>query len=509
MNGEPGWYTDPFFFDHERYWDGSSWSDHARPLKTQRPGPGAPTSSNSGAPPTASTPATTSTSAATGTGATAAGAAAAAARPPRPAGAPDPVTAAYPRTNPTPPPPVPDDPTITGVVPAQPGDPTITGVVPARPEDPMITGVVPAQADEPITGVVPAHPGEPAPTGTTPAKPSGPPAVTDLLQGQERQRFGPAHATARGEGRSVAEPEDLVTPGEPAGGPPHHHERRGRGHHQQGSHGAATRGPARRGSRRGPGRRCRRRVSRLRRQRQRQSGSERPSRNCGAPHAAQEVRRRGLHRERGVGRLVVGGGVVGLTGTGAFDLASNSGTIALTTAGGGTQGTEQLVFVGKTVYISFPGISLFEPGKSWISADPSELASASSGIGSGASGFEQLLGNPAASVHQLQSSGLTVTPLGPSTYLGTPVQGYRVVLTRSAIAGDNAGVHGSETLYVTSKHLVRAIVVPITVTASGGTFSETLTMAFSNYGALVTVAPPPATQVVSFTQYEAIQNEAT
>jgi hypothetical protein len=201
-------------------------------------------------------------------------------------------------------------------------------------------------------------------------------------------------------------------------------------------------------------------------------------------------------------------GSSGFSGTGAFDFASGSGTISLTAVGGGSQGTEQLVFVGKTVYVSFPGVSVFEPGKSWISADSTQLGSVSLGIGSGASAFEQLLANPAASVHELQSSGLAVTALGASTYDGTPVQGYRVVLTRSATHGV-AGAQGSEILYITSKHLLRAIVVPVTVTAPGGAFTETFTMAFSNYGAPVTATPPPVTQVVSFTQYESIQNAAT
>ena len=86
-----------------------------------------------------------------------------------------------------------------------------------------------------------------------------------------------------------------------------------------------------------------------------------------------------------------------------------------------------------------------------------------------------------------------------------------MVLTHSAGSGSDGvseGSHTSETLYITSKHLLRAIEVPVTVKATNATFTETLTMSFSNYGTPVTVAPPPADQVVSLTQYQSAQNTA-
>lgn len=36
VNLEPGWYKDPYFRDHERYWDGK-WTDQLRPLQPEQP----------------------------------------------------------------------------------------------------------------------------------------------------------------------------------------------------------------------------------------------------------------------------------------------------------------------------------------------------------------------------------------------------------------------------------------------------------------------------------------
>ncbi len=152
MNWEPGWYDDPFFHLRERYWDGSNWSDEVRLAPTEQPVPTsstdrpkqeAATTPDSGAAhedrPTASTASTASTAA------TAAAAAARASD--RGVRTSDPVTATYPKTEP-----VPNDPMITGVVPAQPEP---------QPDDPMITGVVPAQPAAPLPPMAPPPPPSP------------------------------------------------------------------------------------------------------------------------------------------------------------------------------------------------------------------------------------------------------------------------------------------------------------------------------------------------------------
>ncbi|HTU99118.1 MAG TPA: hypothetical protein VMF13_01160, partial [Luteitalea sp.] len=89
---------------------------------------------------------------------------------------------------------------------------------------------------------------------------------------------------------------------------------------------------------------------------------------------------------------------------------------------------------------------------------------------------------------------------------GTPVTAYHAVLTKTAASGLDGSVQGSETLYITSDNLLRAIVVPVSVRTGGTTFKESITIVFSNYGAPVTVNAPPASEVVTYAQFEAAQN---
>jgi hypothetical protein len=198
----------------------------------------------------------------------------------------------------------------------------------------------------------------------------------------------------------------------------------------------------------------------------------------------------------GPGGSSASAGSSGLAGTGAFEFSSKSGIVSISSA---SAGSEQMLFIGDTVYFSYAGVRELEPGKTWISTDPGELASASA-FASGASTLVQILGNPATTVHALRAPGVSVTSLGSSTYDGKPVHAYRVVLS--------SGAAKTETVYVGSDNLLQAIVVPVSVEASGTTFHETLTVSFANYGIKVAVAPPLASSVVSFTQFEAVQNAA-
>ena len=138
----------------------------------------------------------------------------------------------------------------------------------------------------------------------------------------------------------------------------------------------------------------------------------------------------------------------------------------------------QLVFVGPTVYVYLgPSLSALVPGKTWIAATPTQLGSSGSSLSTGISAFEQLIGNPATLVTQLHGGGVRFTSLGASTFDGAPVQGYLVKLPPSesgaAAASPSgttvAGAHTGERLYVSSKGLVKAIVVPVLVGANGQT----------------------------------------
>ena len=119
-------------------------------------------------------------------------------------------------------------------------------------------------------------------SGQRPA-PSSPAAEAD------RQRIRPAHATSGVQVRRRAEPQDLVTPGEPTVRPAHHHERHGRGERQIGPRRAPASDAAGRS-------RCRRRARRRRRARISPSATARTPRRGRASRSPR--RHEDLHRGR-------------------------------------------------------------------------------------------------------------------------------------------------------------------------------------------------------------------
>ena len=95
-----------------------------------------------------------------------------------------------------------------------------------------------------------------------------------------------------------------------------------------------------------------------------------------------------------------------LSGTGGFDLKNETGTMSLTVPGSpASDSATQIVFVGPSVYVNLGSrLSSLIPGKTWITATAAQVGSSGSGLGPGISSFEQLLGNPATLVQQLNTS---------------------------------------------------------------------------------------------------------
>jgi hypothetical protein len=209
-----------------------------------------------------------------------------------------------------------------------------------------------------------------------------------------------------------------------------------------------------------------------------------------------------------------------LSGTGGYDLKNQAGTMSLTVPGtAATNPATQIVFVGPTVYVNLgPKLSSLVPGKTWVTATPSQLGTSGSDISPGISSFEQLLGNPSALVQQLNTSAARFTSLGTTTFDGAQVQKYQVTFssgqqtTTTGLAGSptaaTAGSHTGEVLYVSSKGLVKAIVIPVVVSANGQSFHESITIAFSKYGHPVAVVAPPASEIATLAQYVAAADQA-
>jgi hypothetical protein len=214
-----------------------------------------------------------------------------------------------------------------------------------------------------------------------------------------------------------------------------------------------------------------------------------------------------------------------ITGSGAFDFANQTGTFSVNLPAGGTgsQLTERILYDGKTVYVNVGSLfgslgalgglgSDLTQGKQWVSIDTSKLGSGNAGaLGGGLDTF----GNPAAMLQQLQSEGGTVTSLGPTTYDGTAVTEYSVALPSSDIekalgelpssaqhALSNVTLPSVDAkVYVANGNLLKAIDLPLSFTVLGHTMSEDMTMVFSNFGTPVSVTPPPASDVIPFSQF--------
>ena len=172
-----------------------------------------------------------------------------------------------------------------------------------------------------------------------------------------------------------------------------------------------------------------------------------------------------------------------------------------------------LIYLGGTIYEGIPQISELFPGKSWLSLDLSGLARSA-----GSGGALNVGGNPAAMLRLLSQQGNTVVPLGSSKVNGVAVNGYRVTFDpaamqrqlssanvpswmRTAISQVNLQ-NATETVYIDSAGQLRRTTMHVEVNApSGKSASVDETFDLSDYGIPVSIAAPPASQVVDFQQF--------
>jgi hypothetical protein len=196
-----------------------------------------------------------------------------------------------------------------------------------------------------------------------------------------------------------------------------------------------------------------------------------------------------------------------VSANGSFDFAHKLGTMTMTIPVNGTQYSEQEIMDGSTVYVNVGGLSNgLAPTKPWISVPTSQLNSSGSALNTM---------DPTSLLQQLQSSGGTVTSLGPTTYQGTSVTEYAATLPASAMMGEIGKLPSSlqqsvsglnlpdmhMNIYVTQDNLLKALSVPsYSVSFSGQSMSIGMTMVLSNYGTTVNVTPPPADQVQPLSQ---------
>ncbi len=222
-----------------------------------------------------------------------------------------------------------------------------------------------------------------------------------------------------------------------------------------------------------------------------------------------------------------------LHGHGSADLSTGVGRLTAAIPGissllrSGQQGSVDVISDGTNVYLRIPGVSSLTGGKSWVETSLSDLGSLT---GSSASSLSlSTLADPAQALAVLGSLGSPVTRVGTVTLDGQPVTEYRTTITTTDIA--SALSHGSSASSAAAGAIQRLGIPAIPVTAwvgpdgrlrqlsatadlshaslsgllgslgssapghsTAGT-TVTLTIGLSHYGAPVSVAVPPASQV--------------
>ena len=164
-----------------------------------------------------------------------------------------------------------------------------------------------------------------------------------------------------------------------------------------------------------------------------------------------------------------------------------------------------------------PLVGQLVPGKTWVGANAADLGSSGtpSGFAVGPALYEELVGNPATLLTELQNPGVKVTSFGTTMYQGIRVEGYTVVLTQKevndrlsqlppSLRAEVPSTGVTEYVYVTTNGLVKAIVLPATFSAAGSSLSDDVSVVFSGWGQPVQIATPTLAQIVSWSQFRSV-----
>ena len=217
-----------------------------------------------------------------------------------------------------------------------------------------------------------------------------------------------------------------------------------------------------------------------------------------------------------------------LTGQASVDLQARKGTATLQvpaidgTSGSSGSSTVTVVADGTTVYLQVPGLASVTGGKSWLSL-PERTGTASTGL----SLTDTALGNPSDLLRLRAAHASSVTEVGTPTLGGAATTEYKAVISVAEIEAQAAS-HHRRRLAAAARKVVSALgvtSVPVTVWVgtdgylrqvqltldlshaqpgpvlgsllpSGPLPVVTETVAFSAYGAPVTVTAPPASDAL-------------
>jgi hypothetical protein len=214
-----------------------------------------------------------------------------------------------------------------------------------------------------------------------------------------------------------------------------------------------------------------------------------------------------------------GGPSITIAGNGASDFATNATNLTLSFSAGGQQIAERSVIDGATAYYNIgPLVGEIVPGKSWVSMDIGSSASGSGSFGTGG-----IFSDPSTLLAVIGAPGTALHSLGPSGVGAARVQQYSVDLgpagikkalssetLPSSLRAEMSAVHYTEMDYVVAvdgtNHLTQVRTTGA-YSVAGEHFTVASTMDMSDYGTSVTVAPPPASAVVSYQRFETIAGQ--
>ncbi|HUC36772.1 MAG TPA: hypothetical protein VMR97_06580 [Acidimicrobiales bacterium] len=203
---------------------------------------------------------------------------------------------------------------------------------------------------------------------------------------------------------------------------------------------------------------------------------------------------------------VKGAGTITVPATGEVDFGSQDASITMTVAGVPVS----VISSQGSVFVSIPQVSQLLPGKSWVSVPISSEGSASQGALSG--------GDPSQMLQILASHGNTVTSIGPSVIGGVDVQGYSVLVDKTAAEAELSGSGLPASVVQAGEQFLQAV-GPITFkvyVASDNQLSQmdfatsvpgvpgasvSVQLTFSDFGAPVSISPPPASEVATLQQF--------
>jgi hypothetical protein len=167
------------------------------------------------------------------------------------------------------------------------------------------------------------------------------------------------------------------------------------------------------------------------------------------------------------------------------------------------QSGDEIVFVHATPMPSFTA------GKGWVELDLSKLAS-SHGIDLGSLAAGGAAETPAHLLDLLRGAGATVTDLGPATVAGASTTHYRLLVDPAVVAkvaglpsaitgrlGKHAAQQVPVNVWIGTDGLVHRVALAIHRGAGAASFTATL----SDYGANVSIAPPPSSDVLDVTSF--------